>query len=328
MASHDNLAVYPEHAARSYGDLAQRLIDNGLGGVAVEELERELEHIGYFRLKGYWYPFLTPSPDVVGKRSLPFRPSTTFPEVLERYHFDSELRMLVFEGIASIENFLKSYLSCALSADGKEFGFLDNANLPNLSFDQHLQCLKTLRDSFLKSQLPYIQHFRHSYSNPLPPYWMVVGTLSFGSFKEYFYQGAPKEIKKDLAERLGIVFPGGEGGNDKLLSQWLEVIRRVRNMVAHHDRLWNSTDVKIGPSLPVRRTGKHGARWWGNEWDVLRNDNPHKIGAVLAVENHILRGINEFSWSRKLCDLISRYPGIPLDEMGMPEDWHSHSLWE
>lgn len=327
MTSRDNLAAYPEHTAKSYEDLAQRLIDNGLGGVTADELARHLERIGYFRLKGYWYPFLTPSTNIIGKRSLPFLPSTTFPEVLNRYRFDSELRMLVFEGIVIIENYLKSYISCALSAGGKEFGFLDNANLPNLSFDQHLHCLKTLRDSFSKSQLPYILHFRNNYSNPLPPYWMIVGTMSFGSFKEYFYQGAPKDVKKSLAQRLGIVFPGGEGGNDKLLSQWLEVIRRVRNMVAHHDRLWNSTDVKIGPELPLHRTGKHSAQWWGNKWDVLRNDNSHKVGAVLAVENHILQCINEQSWSTKLHDFMLRYPTIPLEEMGLPEDWDSCPLW-
>lgn len=154
-----------------------------------------------------------------------------------------------------------------------------------------------------------------------------MGTMSFGSFKEYFYQGAPKDVKKSLAQRLGIVFPGGEGGNDKLLSQWLEVIRRVRNMVAHHDRLWNSTDVKIGPELPLHRTGKHSAQWWGNKWDVLRNDNSHKVGAVLAVENHILQCINEQSWSTKLHDLMLRYPTIPLEEMGLPEDWDSCPLW-
>lgn len=63
--SHDGNAQvlsYPQHPPKDFSDLAATLIKNGLGGVDAETLERHLEQIGYFRLKGYWYPFLSPSP--------------------------------------------------------------------------------------------------------------------------------------------------------------------------------------------------------------------------------------------------------------------------
>ena len=57
--SHDGNAQvlsYPQHPPKDFSDLAATLIKNGLGGVDAEALERHLEQVGYFRLKGYWYP--------------------------------------------------------------------------------------------------------------------------------------------------------------------------------------------------------------------------------------------------------------------------------
>lgn len=54
--SHDGNAQvlsYPQHPPKDFSDLAVTLIKNGLGGVDAETLERHLEQVGYFRLKGY-----------------------------------------------------------------------------------------------------------------------------------------------------------------------------------------------------------------------------------------------------------------------------------
>ncbi len=94
------------------------LIENGLRGVDRPTLERRIEQVGYFRLKGYWYPFLTPTPDRPAKRVLPFREGTRFQDIWNRYVFDQELRVLVFDGIITIEIHLKSFLAHELSLSG------------------------------------------------------------------------------------------------------------------------------------------------------------------------------------------------------------------
>lgn len=53
------LPPYPSHPYRDSADLAQLLLDNGLTGISVQDLADRLELVGYYRLKGYWYPFLT-----------------------------------------------------------------------------------------------------------------------------------------------------------------------------------------------------------------------------------------------------------------------------
>ena len=162
----------------------------------------------------------------------------------------------------TIEIFLKSYLAHELSEFGGEFGYLNHAGLPELSYDDYLTCLSSMRTAFTKSDLPYLKHFRNTYNNPLPPYWMIVGCLTYGSLKSNFYQGAPVSVKRNLATRLHIFNANSNPevrGDIKILSNWLETLRQARNMTAHHDRFWNETSTRIAPKLPKHRTGKHSS---------------------------------------------------------------------
>lgn len=161
--SHDGNAQvlsYPQHPPKDFSDLAVTLIKNGLGGVDAETLERHLEQVGYFRLKGYWYPFLGPSSSCDHKHVLPFREGTQFQQIWCRYIFDQELRTLVFDGIITFEIYLKSFLAHELSLFGGEFGYTKPEGLPELGFDDYLACINSLRASFTKSNLPYLKHFK------------------------------------------------------------------------------------------------------------------------------------------------------------------------
>ncbi|MBS6205276.1 MAG: Abi family protein [Bifidobacterium catenulatum] len=161
--SHDGNAQvlsYPQHPPKDFSDLAATLIKNGLGGADAETLERRLEQVGYFRLKGYWYPFLGPSSSCGHKHVLPFREGTQFQQIWCRYIFDQELRTLVFDGIITFEIYLKSFLAHELSLFGGEFGYTKPEGLPELSFDDYLACINSLRASFTKSNLPYLKHFK------------------------------------------------------------------------------------------------------------------------------------------------------------------------
>ncbi|MBT1160416.1 MULTISPECIES: Abi family protein [Bifidobacterium] len=322
------LRPYPQHPPKSLDDLSAKLIDNGLSGISRELLERRIEQVGYFRLKGYWYPFLTPVSEQSAKRSLPFRQDVQFKDIWDRYLFDQELRMLVFDGIVTIEIYLKSFLAHELSVFGGEFGYMTREGLPGLSYDDHLACLSSLRSTFTKSNLPYLRHFRSTYSDPLPPYWMIVGCLSYGTLKENFYQGAPDHIKRKLATRLHIFNPNPNPavrGDAKILSNWLETIRQARNMTAHHDRFWNETSTRIAPKLPKHRSGSHAKGWWGNDWDIFRKSSGP--AAFLTMENYLTSQIDGPAWTEKFISLMDRYPQIPKSDMGFPDGWRVSPLW-
>lgn len=87
----------------------------------------------------------------------------------------------MFDGIITFEIYLKSFLAHELSLFGGEFGYTKPEGSPELSFDDNLACINSLRASFTKSNLPYLKHFKRTYKDPLPPYWMIVGYLSIGT---------------------------------------------------------------------------------------------------------------------------------------------------
>lgn len=323
-----DLMHYPQHSPKSAGELAERLIENGLQGVDAATLAQRLSQVGYFRLKGYWYPFLAPSENDSRKRHLPFLPGTQFKQIWNDYIFDQELRALAFDGIATIEIYLKNYLTTQLSVYAGEFGYMTHEGLPKLNSNSHDECLKDLTQSYAKSSLPYIRHFKTTYKEPLPPYWMLVGCLTYGSLKRWFYEGAPTEVKRALASNLNIVNSNTTPalrGNDKILSNWLETIRVVRNMIAHHDRFWNAQDRRIQPKLPLRKDNIPD--WWGNEWNQFRDS--HGPAVFLTMENFLLtRGIKTRRWHDRFMNFMRENPQINASQMGFPKDWELLTLWQ
>ena len=124
---------------------------------------------------------------------------------------------------------------------------------------------------------------------------MILGCLSYGTLKGYFYQGSPDSVKRKLAAKLHIFNPNPNPavhGDIKILSNWLETIRQVRNMVAHHDRFWNETSTHIVPkrlSIGAVRTPMNGGqRLDASERTLPARRFPHH-GKLPAATNRWLR---------------------------------------
>ncbi len=86
-----------------YSKLAQtpeQLVDKLIGrGLAVPDRARALayiQHVGAYRLKGYWFHLLSPTTKI-------FPAGLTFDAIAERYEFDRRLRSLSFDAIERIE---------------------------------------------------------------------------------------------------------------------------------------------------------------------------------------------------------------------------------
>lgn len=319
------LPPYPSHPYRSSMDLAQLLVNNGLTGISVQDLAGRIDLVGYYRLKGYWYPFLTP---VAGarKRKLPFLPRTSWDSIWERYVFDQELRTIVFDGIVGIEVHLKSYMASELAKATGPFGYTLPDGLPGLSPEEHRNAIANITSDYQRSSLPQLRHFRATYSDPLPPIWMLVDCLSYGDFKKIFYKGADPSIKRQLALQLGIMSNKPGVSNEKLLRDWLENIRIARNKTAHHDRFWNCIDPKMTPIKP--KLYPNDATWWGNQWEPFRRPESKGPAGFLTMEHYLLNQLGITYWRNNFVGLMNRYPGIPLKHMGFPDNWQSLPIWQ
>ena len=100
---------------------------------------------------------------------------------------------------------------------------------------------------------------------------------------------------------------------------WLHSLVYIRNVCAHHSRLWNR-ELGIQPIIP-----KNTNHVWLSNSESIRND---RIFFMIAVIVYFLRIINPSSqFVYKLNKLLSNYPSVDLAPMGFPIDWKNEILF-
>jgi len=111
-------------------------------------------------------------------------------------------------------------------------------------------------------------------------------------------------------------------GNGRVFATWLRSVNYLRNVCAHHSRLWNRNIVDQ-PKLPS-----------GNEvpWVAPFVRDTHaqaRCFLLLKIARHLLRVINPRSaWPERMKNHLQAFPdlrhlGLNLAGMGAPSEWHN-----
>jgi abortive infection bacteriophage resistance protein len=240
-----------------------------------------------------------------------FYPNTTVEKIWNRYIFDRRLRLLVMDALERIEVDARTRLAYHHAELHGPFGYADNATtLPNLSTQDRTRFLNFFRKGFAESDEDFVDHFRTKYGdqhNDLP-IWVACELMTFGNLFT-FYRGCSTGIQKQLATRYGIA--------DKVCESWLKTLNTIRNICAHHARLWNRV-LGIKPVIPKKLP----------EWNIpvpIPND---RVFAILTICRHCLKIIapgNE--WTDRLKNLLIEFPDAPPSGIGFINDWDKHPLW-
>lgn len=285
---------------------AQRLLDRGMIAPDRARLISHLSKVSYYRLSGYWHPFKQADDS--------FRPGTTFETIWERYVFDRQLRLLVMDAVERIEvAILRTQMVEYFTLRYGPFGYLDKANFnPKFSTDNHRRLLDDIKASTNQSKETFVDHFFKKYNseNDLP-LWMAVEVMSFGNLFTFF-RNLHHSDKQTLTQRIGVV--------PKVLDSWLHTFNYVRNLCAHHSRLWNR-ELAISPLIPDRH---HQLQWH----QPVKIDNK-RVFAVLTISRYLLKQIAPQSkWQNRLNVLLNEHPTIPIAMMGFPANWQDCPIWQ
>ncbi|WP_165603103.1 Abi family protein [Devosia elaeis] len=225
--------------------------------------EECLSRIGYYRLSAYWYPFRESQLvmqaghqfEVVGDN---FKAGTTFSSCLELYVFDKKLRMLVMDGLERIEVAVRTDIALLLGQHDRNahrLGTLLHGNFAkkvnvNTGLTGHQKWLDKQDSLFRDSKEEFVKHFKSRYPQSHLPIWMAVELWDFGMLSHFF--GGMKVADKDQIAALYQVTDG------QTLESWLRSLNVIRNICAHHSRLWNKP-LAITPKWPkgaaARQTG-------------------------------------------------------------------------
>ncbi len=289
---------------------AQQLIDRGLVANK-EELVKRLSSVSYYRLSGYLYPFRTPGTDC-------YREGTTLEMVWNRYCFDRRLRVLLLDAIERIEVAVRTQLVYHFSEAHGAFGHCQEENLPNLKdISKYIEWRQALIIETSRSKEPFKKHFSEKYGTTHRnlPIWMVCELMSMGSMFT-FYNGASKAIQGKVAAHFAMP--------EEQLMSWLRSLYAVRNICAHHSRLWNRV-LGNAPGLPNRNKFPE---WHQEDENGKKLFTNNRCGITLMICHSFLSQISPSSrWGNRIEQLFAEYPEIPISDMGLPKDWQKSLLW-
>jgi len=299
--------------------------------MSISDVERAttcLHRVGYYRLSGYSYPFrhreiVKDSQGVPLERTLDtFRAHTDFGTIMDLYVFDKRLRLLFLDAIERIEIGLRVEIALLLGKKGayayrelRTFNAYFSKSDPETGLKNHEKWLSKLDDEFARSREDFAEHFRKTYQGPLP-IWMSIEVWDFGSLAKVLSGLLPEDLD-DLGKLFGLQEP-------KRLISWTQSINFVRNVCAHHGRLWNR------PLIQQPSPGRVG------EIPLLQ----HLIGdslaerrlyAVAVVLQYFMRYIHPGStWGARLKSHLESMPASPhlsVRHMGFRDRWHEQDIW-
>lgn len=266
-----------------------------------------LSNISYYRLKGYWWEM---QDDKVKHH---FAPNSYFEDVIDLYNFDRHFRLIVFNAIERIEIALRTkliyhlslaygpywYLAPTIFQDPKRFtSFLGKINM----------------DMSNSSEEFIVKHF-DNHPNEMPESWKALEVLTLGTLSKLY-----SNLKHQLPEKNKIANEFGLN-NQKYLVSWLLTITVIRNIIAHHSRLWNRVIINKydWPHTSPKPILSY----------IPNNHQRRKIFPILSAIIYLNDEISPgHQIKQELFTLFAKFPNVQLSKMGFPANWQNEPIWK
>lgn len=266
-----------------------------------------LSNISYYRLKGYWWEMQQ------DKVNHTFLPQSYFEDAIDLYNFDRHLRLLIFDAVERIEVALRTKLIYHLSVSHGALWYLNHSifsdGISQMSIAGHIS------QEISRSKEQFILEHKKNHKADIPESWKALEVTSLGTLSKLY-----KNLEHQLPEKSRIAAEFGFFSHAEF-SSVLEAITVIRNVVAHHSRLWNNNVITkyswpkkfIVDPLSYVPTESHKA----------------KLYPLLTLILYILEQVNPgHSIKTQFFDLIKSYPVVPIYKMGFPTNWNQQNIWK
>ena len=279
----------------------------------VEAAKHFLRYVSYYRFSGYAHPWRTDDA-VLKDGEHRFADSLNFTDIVQIYDFDRRLRLLVLDGVERIEVAVRAAFNNALATQSGSHWFTEpnrfRAECDHRKLMERIRFELGLSEGRKDRREAYIQHYLDRYSEPeFPPCWMTVESLSLGNLSK-IYEDLTNGFKKRVANEFGL--------HRTVLESWLHSLTIIRNLSAHHSRIWNrkhtvEPDVRKGHE-------EHFSRMFTGE-NTPTNPEKRTYRMLYALNELLLIVSPDNSWANKLEELIDEFPDIPFEQVGMSRNW-------
>ena len=355
--------------ALTFEEQVERLEKRGMSFTAIQKASaiKILESVNYYRLSAYTYPFRMRDNNKPIDR---FVAGMEFDSIIRLYDLDGELRLLIFEALSVIEIQIKTAVAYSLAHGYGAFAHECDENFVpehleafNKSFVTTKRLLKTnkrtrkvegfcvnqYRDWIIKlhkdiesreEAINFLKHYSSNYNGfPRIPIWEAVEVMSFGGISKLLTglslnKAGEGPQRFSLFSRWGVIQSVGRS--------WVRALSYVRNVCAHHDRLWNKKLTNNAPDIPNSKDSPG--------WPKNIKENRCVCFSVCMIRQ-ILSGTPFFvEWSSRLIGIIQEFRALNeliagqielplakqgltdlstllpmktlLSSMGFPDDWN------
>lgn len=295
-------------------------------GLVIEDEQRAIRHlsnVSYYRMSAYMLPFKKMDDD--GNVLDLFKEGTTWDNVYDLYKFDRKLRLLIFDAIERIEIALRTQVIHQLSHKyGSHWQTKKNIFKPTYTdprtgkqVNVYNVIKKHINLELQKNDTIFIQHYKAKYDSPKsPPSWMSVELLYFSELSKICQGLSKRADRTELAKAFGIM-------DEKIFCSWLHTLNYIRNICAHHARLWN-IKVDVVPKKYYNKTSKI---WLTN--DEVDKVQSSRLFYTLCIILYLLQTVNpRTKFKQHFYNLIDKYPIVETGYMGFPEGWKEMLLWK
>jgi abortive infection bacteriophage resistance protein len=280
------------------------------GLVIPDEAQAEywLRHVSYYRLSAYWLYFEHPK----GTPGPRFKAGVSFDDVTALYDFDRVLRRLIMRGTEHVEVALRGSWAYQMAMLGDGHSFLQPVHYRDRK--EFRSSRTKLQQAVARSSETYIDHYRRTYSTPkLPPVWMVAEMMSFGQLSRWYSNLSDRALRNRIAGPLGLP--------ETVLVPLVRHLTDVRNICAHHGRLWNRGFLQP-PKLAQKPLDLQ------QSLDLAANQAPANLYNGLTMVAHIVRTVAPNStWIGDLAAHLRTHTTGDLTAMGFPADWQNRPIW-
>lgn len=311
---------------KSYTEQLQLLESRGLIVTDKAKALDYLERIGYYRLSGYWYPFRQIDIEASKDQNKPIRKNefvqqSYFENIIDLYIFDKKLRLLALDALERIELAVRVDVAHVLGKRNNNAHQMEDClhgnftkkiikKGKNAGKTEHKVWLEKYQSLIYQARRePFIEHHKKHYDGCVPV-WVAIEIWDFGLLSR-IYAGLKYEDQQLIAAKYNVA-------SGEILEKWLRSLNFVRNVCAHHSRLWNINILELSPQV--------------QDWQRMNTSRPFFYFCIIQ---HLLKRICPNStWSERFKQLLREFPQIQnrmitLNDLGVTqENWQEWELWQ
>ena len=285
---------------------AQAIIDAGMQVSDHHLLLDALTSIGYYRLRGYCFPFYN-------NITKTYLPDTTFDNIIQTYRFDRELTQLIFSFLSKIEVALRARLSNALLVYNDALVLEDSSKFKDKEI--FWRNMGTIASEIARSSDIFIKHHFNNHNGEIPV-WAAVEIMSFGTLSKVIKNllTGPNSAFDVLAAQYTYQTINGQMAKPSMraFSSWTHSLVILRNICAHNSRLYNRI-INVRPIILSS--------------DRISAPSPYpKIYQLILTMKYLSPSVTTWhSFAASYQELITKFSTtINIAALGMPPDWTKH----